>query len=112
MKHLPYFTNLKGKDLANYEDVDTIAGATISLGLIQDLLDAVKAVENPYVKVFGDFISKETDSAFTVTETVTAKEIIKGEGDVVIGYAYTATGTATGIPGHDNPRTCYFTCWG
>ena len=103
-KHLPYFTNLKGKDLANYEDVDTIAGATISLGLIQDLLDAVKAVENPYVKVFGDFTSKETDSAFTVTETVTAKEIIKGEGGVVLGYAYTATGTATGIPGHDNPE--------
>lgn len=103
-KHLPYFTNLKGANIENYESVDTIAGATISLGLIQDLLDAVKAVENPYVKVFGDFTSKETDSAFTVTETITAKEIIKGEGDVVIGYAYTATGTATGIPGHDNPE--------
>ncbi|MDD2574936.1 MAG: FMN-binding protein [Acholeplasmataceae bacterium] len=102
--HLPYFTNLKGADLEDYKSVDTIAGATLSLGLIQDLLDAVKAVENPYVKVFGDFTSKEIDSAFTVTETITAKEIIKDEGDVVIGYAYTATGTATGIPGHDNPE--------
>ncbi|MDD4203600.1 MAG: FMN-binding protein [Acholeplasmataceae bacterium] len=40
----PYFESLVGVNISTFDSVDTIAGATISLGLIQELLNAVKAV--------------------------------------------------------------------
>ncbi|MCK9493641.1 MAG: FMN-binding protein, partial [Acholeplasmataceae bacterium] len=102
--HNPYFDNLSGVSIDSYETVDTVSGATLSRNLIKQLLTVVQAAENPYVKVFGSDTTKAVDDSFTVTETVTSKEIIKDAADTVIGYAYTATGTATGIPGHDNPE--------
>ncbi|MDD2259802.1 MAG: FMN-binding protein [Acholeplasmataceae bacterium] len=42
--HTPYFDNLSGVAIDSYETVDTISGATLSLNLIKQLLDAVKAV--------------------------------------------------------------------
>ena len=43
-RHYPYFESLVGVNISTFDSVDTIAGATISLGLIQELLNAVKAV--------------------------------------------------------------------
>ena len=114
-KLTPYFNNLKDADLIDYKKVDTVAGASaFTEPIVIKALDQVTklvtgrdpnpAVEiDPYEEVFGEYESKEEDSAFTTTETLTKKEIIKDTEGNVIGFAYTATGTREGIPYHDGP---------
>ena len=106
---------LKGGESAlTLAGIDNITGVTQSGELIDRLLKAVteeakKHIEepvnpvDPYEEVFGEYESKEEDSAFTTTETLTKKEIIKDTEGNVIGFAYTATGTREGIPYHDGP---------
>jgi transcriptional regulator of nitric oxide reductase len=97
-KILPYFTNLVDVSIDSFETVDLVAGASeFTMPVVQSILAKVKERFegfDSYEEIFGVYATKIEDPNFVATDKVTKKEIILNSLNQVVGYAYTATGTA------------------
>lgn len=110
-----YFEALSGTAIIDYKKVDEVAGASAkSMPIVREILTEAtklitgkepnpKELPDPYKDIFENYESYEVDSTFTATDKVTKKEIVKDASDVILGYAFTVTGTVDDIPYHDGP---------
>ncbi|MDD2574937.1 MAG: FMN-binding protein [Acholeplasmataceae bacterium] len=110
-----YFEKLPETAIIDYKKVDEVAGASkYSMPIVREILTEATILltgkepnpaelPDPYKNIFENYDSYEVDATFTATDKVTKKEIVKDASDVVLGYAYTVTGTVEGIPYHDGP---------
>ena len=77
-------------------NIDTIAGSTISAGIINDILTEVKKAHlgiklSPYEEIFGEGVVAQPVSGFVGNEIVTKKLEIYDEDENLLGYVYEGT---------------------